>query len=78
MVQPKNITKLNEHVDAFMCRDGWDPGATPSLRRCAGDANSDLSGSFRISKVLAFPLQSIEQCSAHSRYLTFVERKKIR
>ena len=53
------------------------PGSHSILRRCAGDANSDLSGSFRISKVLAFPLQSIEQCLAHSRYLTFVERKKI-
>lgn len=37
LVQPKNITKLNEHVDTFMCtRGGWDPGATPSLEGVPG------------------------------------------
>lgn len=40
------------------------------------DVNYDLRGSSRISKILAFPLQSLEQCSAHNRYLTFIERKK--
>lgn len=54
------------------------PGSHSILRRCARDVNPDLHGSFRIAKVLAFPLQSIEQCLAHSGYLTFVERKKIR
>ena len=32
LIQPKNITKLNEHVDTFVCtRDGGDSGGTPPL-----------------------------------------------
>lgn len=51
MVQPKNITKLNEHVDTFMCtRGGWDLGATPSLEGVPGMSTRTLHGSFRIAK----------------------------
>lgn len=83
MLQPKKITKLNEHVDTFLeerptnIYQGWRGLRRHSpLRRCVGYVNYYLCGSSRISKILAFLLQSLEQCLSQSRYWTFTERKE--
>lgn len=83
MWQPQNITKLNEHADIFMeerpangYQGGRGLGRPFILRKHYAEVNYCLCGSSRISKILAFFLQSLAQCLAHSRCLILIDRKK--